>query len=138
MSNPRETALLQHLAHRGAILQRIRDGIFNSQEIANQVDKSRSPVDQDFRLIEDNDYIQEYPGEYELTRFGEYALELYEFAEPLSRAEQFITYLPSETPITLLQDANIRQSGGTVPLRPVEHVEDLIRTADQLKIIAPR
>jgi predicted transcriptional regulator len=137
MPSPRVTDLLQHLAHRGGVLQCIRDGVFDSQEIADQVDKSRSTVDRNLRILKDNDYVREHHNRYELTRFGEYALELYEFAEPLGRAEQFIPYLPSETPITLLQDANIRQSGGTVPQRPIEHVEELIRAADQLKIIAP-
>lgn len=136
MPNPR-TNLLQHLAHRGGVLQAIRDGVFDSRVIADQVGKSRSTVDRDLRLLKDNDYIKEYPGKYDLTRFGEYALELYEFAEPLGRAEQFIPYLPSGTPITLLQGATIRQSGGIVPQRPIDHVEDLIRAADQIKIIAP-
>lgn len=137
MPNPRVTDLLQHLAHRGGILQCIRDGIFDSQEIADQVDKSRSTVDRDLRLLEDNDYIQEYPGKYDLTRLGEYALDLYELAEPLGRAEQFIPHLPSRTPVILLRGATIRQSGGTVPQRPIEHVGDLIRAANQVKIIAP-
>jgi predicted transcriptional regulator len=137
MASPRVTELLKHLAYRGCVLQSIRIGTFDSREIADEIDKSRSAVDRDIRILKDSGYIHEHPGGYELTRFGEYALELYELAEPLGRAEQFIPYLPSRAPVTLLQGASIRQSGGTVPQRPIEHVEDLIRAADQVKIIAP-
>lgn len=137
MTRPRVTDLLQHLAHRGGVLQCIRDGVFDNRAIAGQIGKSRSTVVRELRILKDNDYIRDHPSRYELTRFGEYALELYELAEPLGRAEQFIPYLPSGTPITLLKDANIRKSGGTVPQLPIEHVEDIIRTADQAKIVAP-
>jgi len=137
MANSRVTELLKCLAYRGSVLQSIREGIFDSHKMADEIGKSRSAVDRDIRILKDNGYIHEHRGEYELTRFGEYALELYELADPLGRTEQIVPHLPSGSPIKLLKDASIRQSGGTVPQRPIDHVEDLIRAADKIKVIAP-
>lgn len=129
--------LLTHLAHRGAVLQCLHDEIYDSREIAAEISKSRSSVDRDIRLLKEDDYIVEHVDGYDLTPYGEFAFEVYRGAEQLASAESLVPHLPARAPFALLQDATIREAGGTLPQQPVDHVAELIGTSEHVKIAAP-
>lgn len=137
MSGPRVAELLNHLAHRGDVLKSLEEGHSDSREIANKADKSRSSVDRDIRLLKDDGYVEEHVGDYQLTQFGRFALQIYQLAERLAHAEPIGQYLPPEAPFALLKDAEVREASGTLPQRPIDHVIELIREAQVVKIVAP-
>lgn len=137
MSDPQVTEMLTHLAHRGAVLQRLHEGMSNSREIAAEISKSRSSVDRDIRLLKEDDFIDESVDGYALTPYGEFALEVYRAAEQLASAKTLVPHLPVSAPFALLQDATIRETGGTLPQQPVNHVSELIETSEHVKIAAP-
>jgi len=131
------TKLLNHLAHRGAVLQCLQDGISESREIAVKINKSRSSVDRDIRLLKDDDYIEEHVNGYGLTPYGEFALVVYQAAEQLAGGKTLVPHLPASSPFALLQDAEIREASGTLPQQPIDHIGELIRTSEHVKIVAP-
>lgn len=137
MNGPRASKLLVHLAHRGAVLQCLEEGCHDSRKIAEEIDKSRSSVDRDIRKLERSGYIREHPTHYDLTKYGEFALRIYRQKEQIAEAESLIPELPASTPFELLEGAQIVKSGGMRPRQPHEHVETLIRTARELKIVTP-
>ena len=137
MSSPHITDLLTHLAHRGAVLQCLHEGLSESRNIAAEISKSRSSVDRDIRLLKENDYINESVADYDLTPYGEFALEVYWAAEQLASAEALVPHLPASAAFALLQDATLREASGTLPTQPVDHVAELIGTSEHVKIAAP-
>lgn len=83
MPDPDAKALLSNLANRGGVIEAIDGGTYSSAKIATIVDKSRSSVDRDLRLLKEAGYIEELPGGYNLTTFGRFALDVYESAVSL-------------------------------------------------------
>lgn len=137
MNGPHESKLMVHLAHRGTVLRCLEEGLHDSRKIAEKIDKSRSSVDRDIRKLKESGYIREYPNHYDLTKYGEFALRIHRQKEQIADAESLIPELPASTPFALLDGAEIVKSGGMRPQQPLEHMETLIRTARELKIVTP-
>lgn len=137
MTDSQVTELLNHLSHRGAVLQCLKQEIYDSHEIAAEIGKSKSSVDRDIRLLKDSDFICENVEDICITQYGAYALQVYQSANDIGRAEGFIPYLPQSAPFSLLQDAELRETSGPRPQRPNEHVTNLISEARKVNMIAP-
>ena len=134
-SQPKE--LLNHVATRGTVLRYIREGITDGRDITDEVDKSRSSVDRDLRLLGEAGLVSEQRGERTITTYGELALSLYRMAESLQRAKQFVPHLPDNVPVDLLLDAEFRERRGTLPHAPIDHVTELIRDANRIDVATP-
>lgn len=62
---------------------------------------------------------------------------MYSLATQLGTAELLISNLPKDARFGLLVDAKIEMAGGARPRRPIEQMADLMKSADQVKAIAP-
>jgi len=94
MSGPRVAELLNHLAHRGDVLKSLEEGHSDSRELQIK------PINLGLRLIEifvfkDDGYVKEYVGDYQLTQFGRFALQVYQLAERLAYAEPYWSVSPA-------------------------------------------
>lgn len=137
MASIQYKGLLCHLGNRGQVLQTIQDGINDSREIASEVQKSRSSVDRDIRILVEEGYLQDEIGEYSLTKFGQYALEIYNDASHLCDIRSIVSYLPEDLPFSLVRNTIFRPSGGPYPREPLDHACSLLTDADKIKITTP-
>lgn len=137
MRFPGLTKLLEHLTHRGDVLQCLQEGMDDSRRIADEVAQSRSTVDRDVRLLKDDNLIRECPVGYELTNYGGYALEIHQQATSLARLDQLVPRLPPDVPVTVLRSATVMETGGTLPREPVDAVVDSVKGADRVRVAVP-
>lgn len=137
MSSSQPQELLKHLAHRGIILEYLREGTSDSRKIADKIDKSRSSIDRDLRLLKNEGYVREHPNGYDLTKYGKFAHTIYQISKQTGMAKQLIPHLLPDTPFSLINNGSIKEASGTLPQQPITHMRDIIKKSNEVKIVFP-
>jgi predicted transcriptional regulator len=124
--------LLSLLAHRGDLIRCINDGIQDKRELAGELDVSRSTINRGLRELEEHGVVRDHSKRYELTLYGQFALQLYRHTERLTDARLLFPNLPCETPFEILPGANVTVAERQAPRRPVKTVGELIESATRV------
>lgn len=137
MTGPQVKELLGHLAHRGALLRQLHDGIHDRRELAAELDRSRSTVDRGLRALREANYVREQADGYALTTYGEFALDVYRQAEQVSAVGGLVPNLPPELPFAVLRNAEVVEATKPLPYEPVSHLAALVQSADYVRKLVP-
>lgn len=137
MPCPRTSELFNHLANRGRVLQLIQETGGDKRQITERADKSRSSIDRDIRLLEEDGFLKKSNRQWVLSTFGRHALQIFEAGNQITELKDWLPYVPPEMPMSFFQEGTIRRSGGIRPHKPLSHISQLISEASTLKIVTP-
>lgn len=137
MADRRVTDLLRLLAHRGALLRSIAEGIHDRRELVAELDVSRSTVNRGIRDLEEAGLLTERSDGFELTRYGQLALDVYRTGDQLATVEPLVERLPPDVPLATIRNAEVVCAEPPLPQRPVDDIRSLIDDADEAVALAP-
>lgn len=137
MTKPPVSELLVLLAHRGALLDRLHDGVHDRRTLVTELDVSRSTVNRGIRDLQEAGLVDDRPDGFALTRYGRFSLDVYRTADQLVEAEPLLDRLPENVPLGTIRDAEIVFSEHPVPQRPLEDILGLIDDATDVVALAP-
>lgn len=133
-----ERSLLETLARRTELVERIREGIGDKRDLTDRLDVSRTTVDRAIRELESEDLVERTEEGYALTLVGELAYaefrRLMDRFETLDRARELLVLLPREFEIdpAVLEGAEIVPAERPMPHEPLERLEELIREHERV------
>lgn len=137
MAEPDVTDLLRLLAHRGALLQCLSEGIHDRRALVTELDVSRSTVNRGIRDLQQAGFVTDDAGGIELTRYGRLSLEVYRTGDQLATVEPLVERLPADIPFATIRNAEIVCAEPPFPQRPVDAIRSLIGDANEAVALAP-
>lgn len=139
-SNHAELGLV---AKRAEILKYLQNDITDKRKMEEELGVSRSTINRSLSELREERIIEPRNHGYELTVFGELALQEYnQFADvydTLVEAKELLDHLSKDTTISteVLYDADVQFAEQPAPDRPLKMLQDNIRQADQVDILTP-
>ena len=137
MSEPAGAHLLRLLAHRGALLGCIAEGTDDRRALVGELDVSRSTVNRGIRDLEEAGLLVEEVDGFELTRYGQLAIEVYRTGDQLATIEPLVERLPADLPLATIRNAGIAFPERPVPQRPIDDILTMIEGASEVVALAP-
>jgi len=136
------TEILPLLARRERLLEQIHGGAQSKMELAETLAVSRSTIDRSVRTLTTAGVLERRQTGYGLTLTGRLLYEQYrsfsECVESLAAAQQLLSSLPAgtELPPEAVVGSSVTYPEPTAPYRPMERHIEMIRTADEVDLVA--
>ncbi|QDX39556.1 winged helix-turn-helix domain-containing protein [Salarchaeum sp. JOR-1] len=130
------------LAQRGDYLESIADGVTEKRALVDAHDASRSTVDRAVRQLADAGLVDRTHGEVALTTTGRLALDAYTtFRNRVTGIDDANDVLDGvddadDLDVRLFENATVVEAAHT-PQKPMDEVADVIRTATEVRVLAP-
>lgn len=137
MAGSQVADLLRLLTHRGALLRSIDEGIHDRRALVAELDVSRSTVNRGIRDLREAGLVTERAGGFELTRYGQLALDVYRTGDQLATVEPLVERLPADVPLSTIRNAEVVFPEPPIPQRPIDTIQWLIDEADEVVALAP-
>ncbi|GAB7019536.1 helix-turn-helix transcriptional regulator [Halostagnicola bangensis] len=134
--------ILQTVAKRSPLLERLEDGPAAKPELIEVLDCSRSTINRAIRELEGLDCIRRTDDGFQLTVAGRLALSEHRRSlrtfESVSQLSDLLRDLPAETPIAveMVRGATLLETPPHAPSEPLEEIIDLIGRADRVRGMA--
>ena len=129
--------LLRLLAHRGALLNRIAEGVHDRRDLVDELGVSRSTVNRGIRDLEDAGLVEEGSDGFSVTRYGRLALEVYRTGEGLETVEPLLERLPADVPLGTIRNAAVVMAEPPLPQRPIDDIVAMMDGAAEAVALAP-
>lgn len=137
------SAVANVLAKRTPLLTALADGPTDQRGLREELGVSRSTVYKALKELEDVGLVEQRTSGYGLTGFGRLAWQRHDAylarLQRLDGAERLLNGLPADRqyPPSLFERGHIVAPGRHAPERPLERMESLAQTADQLRCLSP-
>lgn len=131
------TELHRLLAKRGPVLEAIEDGNRRRDEIMESVGIAKSTAYKALKELRENELVRENGRRYELTPYGESALEQHRKTECLAENGDIINLLGDDVDPELLHDAEVVRPEPGAPMKPVRRMEEVAKGAEKMRGLAP-
>lgn len=142
MSGSISPPLLEMVARRACVIERLLESSADKRELQADLDVSRTTVSRAVGSLDDADILACRDGEWTVTLFGKYVLREYErlvgrFAD-ISAAKPLLSYLPVDAQLDLRSfvDADVLVSEQPAPHAPVVRLEELLDGCQQVRVIS--
>lgn len=132
--------LLDVLAKRSVLLERIGDGITDKRALEDELGCSRSTLNRGIRELEEAGLLARPSADLELTLAGEVAVEAFsELWEPLVAAVPLLEHLTDDAQfdVDLLRGATVVESAMPDPDAPVNALATYLDDADHVRATVP-
>ena len=140
-SNPQET--IQTVVKRADALDCLAGGPTCKRDLRDDLGVSRSTVYKAVRELEEQNLVEEDGGTIRLTLYGRLVVNRYrsfaETVEDTTRQRSLLSVLPNDAPVTtdLLVGADAVLADRPAPSRPLDVIEDVVRSAERAIGFAP-
>jgi len=125
------------LATRGSVLEAIDDGNRRRDEIMESIGIAKSTAYKALKELRENELVRENGKVYELTPYGECALERYRRTECLAKHGDIINLLGEEIDTEPLLDAEVVRPEPGAPMKPVRSMEEVAGGAEGIRGLVP-
>lgn len=131
--------VLQTVAKRSPLLERLADGPADKHELIAVLDCSRSTINRAIRELEWVDCIRRCDDEFRLTVAGQLALKEHRHSqqtfESIAKLSDLLCDLPAETPISdeLVRGATLLEVPAHAPNEPLAEITDLVGHAERFR-----